>query len=119
MKRILGLALFMMLSSVAVFAAKNSQDITLSSDVRVGATQLHQGHYQATWTEVNGSQVQLTLRSKDNNSAPSATVPARLVNEAGNQTAVVTATANGVDTLVEVRTPKARFILENPTVAAK
>ena len=119
MKRILGLGLFMMLSSVALFAAKNSQDITLSSDVRVGATQLHQGHYEATWTGVNGSQVQLTLRSKESKSAPSATVPARLVNENQDKTGVVTSVVDGVTTLTELRTGKGRFIIEDATVAAK
>jgi len=119
MKRILGLGLFMLLSSVALFAAKNSQDITLSSDVKVGATQLHQGRYEATWTEVNGSQVQLTLRSKESKSAASATVPARLVAEGQTNAGVVTSVVDGVKTLTELRTSKLRFVIEDATVAAK
>jgi len=65
MKRILGLGLFLALLSLPLLAAKNSETFLLPSEGRVGDSTLPEGHCNVTWTDVSGSQVQLTIKTED------------------------------------------------------
>jgi hypothetical protein len=116
MRRILGLALLFMLSSVALLAAKNSQTFNLSSDVHAGNVQLPRGTCEVTWRAPSGSQVQLTIKTEDKKTV---TVPARMVEAKQDRPGTVTNVVNGVTYLVELHTKNARFIFDNGTEASK
>ena len=116
MKRILGIALVFMLSSVALMAAKNSQTFNLSTDAQVGNVQLPHGMCVVTWSAPSGSQVQLTIKTEDRKTV---TVPARMVEEKQDRPGMTTNVVNGVTYLVELRTKNAKFIFDNGTQAAK
>ena len=117
MKRILGLALLMALVSLPLFAApKNSHTYLLTSDVKVGDVQLPQGQCNVSWTEVKGSEVQLTIKTADKKII---TVPAHVVKNSENNFGVETSTANGVATLKEFHTPTTRFVVENGAAVGK
>lgn len=111
MKRILALVTFLMFSSVPIFAAHNSQKFLLPSDVRVGSSHLAQGHYEVTWTEAAGSEVELTFKGLDSNPSKAITVRAKKVDATQSRVGVVTSVVNGVTLLQELHTAKARFIL--------
>lgn len=116
MRRILGLALLFMLSSVALMAAKNSQTFNLSTDVQAGNVQLPRGTCEVTWSVHSGSQVQLTIKTEDTNTV---TVPARMVEGKQDRPGMVTNVVNGVTYLVELHTRNARFLFDNATEASK
>ena len=116
MRRILGVALLFMLSSVALMAAKNSQTFYLSADVRAGDVELPRGICEVTWNTISGSQVQLTIKTEDQKTV---TVPARMVEGKQDNTNTVTTVVNGVTYLVELRTKNAKFIFENEIAASK
>lgn len=111
MKRILGLGLLLMLSSVSLLAAKNSEVITLASETKVGTEQLPAGVYQATWTEAAGAQVQLTLKQKNVKAPKTVTVAARVVDGKQAGTSLSTGVVNGVTVLQEIQTLNKRIIL--------
>ena len=111
MKRILGLSLLLALFSLPLLAAKNSQVFTLSSDVRVGDTQLPRGHWYVTWTEPTASVVQLTIKTEDK--TKTVTVPARIIEEKQSEPGVGTSVVNGVTYVQELHTTKARFIIQS------
>ena len=116
MRRILGLALFFILSSITLLAAKNSQTFYLSTDVRAGNVQLPRGICEVAWSAPSGSQVQLTIKTEDKKTV---TIPARVVEEKQDRTGVVTSVVNGVTYLDELHTRNARFIFQNGTAATK
>lgn len=116
MKRILGIALLFMLSSVALMAAKNSQTFYLSADVRAGSVQLPRGICEVTWSAPSGSQVQLTIKTEDKKTV---TVPAQMVQGKQDRTGTVTNVVDGVTYLVELHTKNAKFIFDNGTRASK
>jgi hypothetical protein len=116
MKRILCFGLMLVLSSLPALAAKNSQSFFAPSAVRVGDTQLPQGHFNVTWTDPSGSQVQLTIKAANKKTI---TVPAQIIEEPQSNTGVVTSDVNGVTYLQELHTSKARFILQNNASASK
>jgi len=116
MRRILGFALLLILSSVTLIAAKNSQTFYLSSDVRAGNVQLPRGICEATWSTTSGSRVQLTIKTDDKKTV---TVPALMVEGTEDRTGVVTSVVNGVTYLVELHTRNAKFVFENGTEAPK
>jgi hypothetical protein len=116
MRRILGVALLFMLSSVAVLAAKNSQTFYLSTDVRAGSVQLSPGICEVTWNTTSGSQAQLTIKTEDRKTV---TVPARMVEGKQDGAGVVTNVVDGVTYLVELRTKNVKFIFDNGTEASK
>ena len=76
MRRNLGFALLVILSSVTLMAAKNSQTFYLSSDVRAGNVQLPRGICEVTWSTPSGSRVQLTIKTDDKTTV---SVPALMV----------------------------------------
>lgn len=116
MKRILAVAIFFMLSSVALMAAKNSQTFNLSTDVRAGNVQLPPGMCVVTWNTTSGSQVQLTIKTEDKKIV---TVPARMVEGKQDEVGTVTNVVDGVTYLVELHTKNAKFIFDNGTEASK
>jgi hypothetical protein len=116
MRRILGVALLFMLSSVAVIAAKNSQTFYLPTDVRAGSVQLPRGICEVTWSTTSGSQVQLTIKTEDRKTL---TVPARMVEGKQDRTGAVTSVVNGVTYLKEFHTNNAKFIFQNGIEASK
>jgi len=109
MRRILGIAILLILSSVTLIAAKNWQTFYLSADVRAGNVQLPRGICEVTWTAKPGSQVQLTIKTEDKKTV---TVPARMVEGKQDRTGVVTSVVNGVTYLQELHTKNAKFIFQ-------
>ena len=116
MKRILSVAVFFLLSSVALLAAKNSQSFVLPTDVRAGDVQLPHGTCEVTWSTTSGSQVRLTIKTEDKKSV---TVPAHMVESKQDRPGIVTDLVDGVTHLVEFHTKSAKFILDGGTVASK
>jgi len=117
MKRILGFAILLFLSSTALLAAKNSQTFYLSTDVRVGNDQISRGIREVTWGEASGSNVQLTIKSEDKKTI---TVPARMVEQKQAKTGLTTSVVNGVTYLEELHTTKAIFrIQESSAISQK
>jgi phenolic acid decarboxylase len=108
MKRILGLGILLMLSSLPLLAARNSQTFVLPTDVRIGDVQLPQGPCKVTWTEASGSQVQLTIKTQNKKTI---TIPARLVEVNLSEAGVTTFVDNGVTYLQDFHTAKETFIL--------
>ncbi len=111
MKRVLGLGLLLMLSSVPLFGAKNSQVFLLPEDVRVGKVQLPKGHCNVTWSETSGSEVQLTIKTEEKRTI---TIDAREVERKQSHIGVVTFVDNGITYLQEFDTANTRFIVQNP-----
>jgi len=116
MRRMLGFALLIILSSVTLVAAKNSQTFYLSSDVRVGNVQIPRGICEVTWITTSGSRVQLTIKTDDKKTV---SIPAHMVEGREDRPGVVTSVVNGVTHLVELHTRNAKFVFENGTVASK
>ena len=116
MRRILGFVLLLILSSVTLMAAKNSQTFYLNSDVRAGNVQLPRGICEVTWSTTSGSRVQLIIKTDDKKTV---TVPAHMVEEKEDRAGAVTSVVNGVTYLVELHTRNAKFVFENGTVASK
>jgi hypothetical protein len=116
MRRNLGFALLVILSSVTLMAAKNSQTFYLSSDVRAGNVQLPRGICEVTWSTPSGSRVQLTIKTDDKTTV---SVPALMVEGKEDRAGVVTSVVNGVTYLVELHTRSAKFVFENGTKASK
>jgi hypothetical protein len=116
MRRIFGLALLFIWSSVTLMAEKNSQTFYLSSDVTAGNVQLPRGICEVTWSTTSGSRVQLTIKTDDRKTV---TVPALMVEGKEDRADVVTSVVKGVTYLVELRTRNAKFVFENGTEASK
>jgi methylaspartate ammonia-lyase len=116
MKRIFTVAVFFMLSSVALLAAKNSQTFVLPTDVRAGNVQLPHGTCEVTWSTTSGSQVQLTIKTEDKKTVA---VPAHMVESKQDRAGTVTNVVDGVTYLVEFHTKNAKFIVDSGTVASK
>ncbi len=110
MKRILGLGLLLALFSLPLLAGKNSQAFGLPPGVRVGDIELPQ-YCEVTWIQTSGSQVQLTINTKDNKTI---TVPARVIQEKRSEVRALYTVVNGVRRLKELQTKEARFIIQDP-----
>ena len=108
MKRAIGLVLLLALFSIPLLAGKNSHEFLLSSDVRVGDTQLQKGYCSVTWREASGSEVKLTITTEKNKTI---TVPARVSEWKASRYGVSTVDVNGVTYLAELYTPNAKFII--------
>jgi hypothetical protein len=117
MQRILGITLLLALFSLPLFAAKNSQDFVLPSDVQIGTAQLPEGHCSVTWTQASGSEVQLTIKAEGQKKT--ITVPARVVEGKQGSVGVQTSVANGVTHVTEFDTKTARFIVQDASGIAK
>lgn len=115
MNRFFGFALLLALFSIPAFAAKDSQSLTLSIPVKVGATQLPAGSYTVAWTGT-GQNVQVTL-SKDKKTL--VTVPAKLVPEKNGHVGVSTDTVAGVDVLESIQFDKLSLVLAGTPAAGE
>jgi hypothetical protein len=98
MKRFFGYAIILASLSVPAFAAKNSQDVVISSPVTVGSTKLPAGQYKVSWTGT-GSTVQVTIAAKG---LGTVTVPAKAVQAKNRSTAVQFDTANGANVVQSI-----------------
>jgi hypothetical protein len=118
MKRIWEIALLFLLTSclLPMAAAKNSQGFSLAVDARVGDLQVPRGHYDVTWTEPSGSQVELTLKADGKKPI---TFPARPIVENHSEVGVTTFNENGVTYLQDFHTTKQTFILSGTPSAPK
>lgn len=116
MKQVLGIALLLALFSLPLFAAKNSQEFVLPSNVRIGDAQLAGGHCQVAWTQASGSQVQLTIKTEDRKTI---TVPAQKIEAKRGSVAVQTFVSNGVTYVQEFDTKDARFVVQDPGQGTK
>ena len=74
--RTLLFALFLLALPAALFAAKNSKEITLDKTTKVGSTELQPGTYRVEWNGT-GPQVQVNFSQDKKNVA---TTTAKLVN---------------------------------------
>ncbi len=116
MKRILGFALLLTLIATPLFAkTKNSHTFLLTSDTKIGDTQLPQGRYDVSWSEAKGSEVQLSIKTDKK----TITVPAHVVKNNENNFGVETSVSNGVTTLKEFYTPTSRFVIDGATNVGK
>ena len=116
MKRISGITLLIALLSLPLFAAKNSQQFLLPSDVRIGDVQLREGHCQVSWNEASGSQVQLTIKTQDRKTI---TVPAQLIEKKQNNPGVQTFVQNGVAYVSEFDTANFRLVVQEPQAGTR
>jgi hypothetical protein len=101
-KRFFGYAIILASLSIPAFAAKNAADVTISTPVKVGTTQLPTGQYKVTWTGT-GSAVQVTIAAKGK---PTVTVPAKAVEEKNGHVAVLVNKVSGVDVLESIQLDK-------------
>jgi hypothetical protein len=108
MKRFFGFALSLVLISVPAFAAKNSQTISLSENVKVGSTQIPAGAYKVTWTG-SGSEAQVTLAQGGKTFV---TVPAKVVEEKHGLSGFTVNTKDGVDRLETIELNNFSLVLE-------
>lgn len=115
MKRSLGFGLLLVLSSLPLLAANNSHVFSLTSDIRVGDIQLPSGQCDVTWSATSGDEVKLTFKTKD---MKTVTIPVRATETRESGFGISTSEVNGVTYLRELRTPKARFIIQDATHAA-
>lgn len=90
MKRFLGYAAVLALLSAPAFAAKNSENITITSPVTVGSTQVPAASYKVTWTAI-GTNSQVTLT----HGKSVITLPAKVVDQKNNMSSVLTQTKDG------------------------
>jgi opacity protein-like surface antigen len=108
MKRFLGYAAMLALLSAPAFAAKNSDNVTLSQSVTIGNTQLPAADYRVTWTGT-GSAVQVTLT----HGKSTVTVPAKLVDQKNGVTSVLTATKDGANVLEGINLNKVSLVFSS------
>ncbi len=94
MKRFLGYAAMLALLSAPAFAAKNSENITISQPVTVGSTQVPAANYKVAWTAV-GSNAQVTLT----HGKSVITLPAKVVEQKNNMSSILTQSKDGVNIL--------------------
>ena len=108
MKRFLGYAAVLALLSAPAFAAKNSENITLSEAVTVGTTQLPAADYRVTWTG-QGSAVQVTLA----HGKSTVTLPAKLVEQKNNISSVLTENKGGSNVLEGINLNKVSLVFSS------
>ena len=97
MKRFIGFAAMLALVSAPAFAAKNSENITLSHAVAVGTTQLPAAAYKITWNET-GSNAQVTLT----HGTTVVTLPAKVVEQKHEVNSVRTDSKGGTQILLGI-----------------
>jgi phenolic acid decarboxylase len=113
--RFANLALLLALIAIPVLAAKNSQRFFSQYDVRVGDTELKQGHWVVTWSDSTGTNVQLTIKTDDKKTV---TVSARVVNEKNRVPGVETFLDNNVHYLGAIHASDATYVVKDHTTAA-
>ena len=109
MKRLFGYALMLALAAAPAMAAKNSQSINLSQNVKVGATNIPAGDVKVTWTGT-GDAVQVTLVAN----GKSVTVPAKLVAEKNGHKGYTINNKSGVDELQTIQLNDVSLQLQSP-----
>jgi hypothetical protein len=109
MKRLFGYALMLALTAAPVMAAKNSQSINLSQNVKVGTTDIPAGNVKVTWTGT-GDAVQVTLTA----SGKTITVPAKLVAEKNGHKGYIVNNKAGVDELQTIQLNDLSLQLQSP-----
>lgn len=107
MKRFLVSALILGSLAVPAFAAKNSQSLTFSTPVTVGATQLAAGDYKVTWTGT-GANVQVTIAQKGK---ASVSVAAKMVDAKNGHVGIITDAVNGATVLQTIELNNANLVL--------
>ncbi len=115
MKRFVGYALMLALSTAPAFAAKNAQSVNFAQDMKVGTTQLPAGSYKVTW-EGTGPSVQVTLEQRGK--AP-VTIPAKLVEEKHDRSSYTVNRIGGADQLEVIQLNKISLVLQNPTASGQ
>jgi hypothetical protein len=111
-----GLALFALLLSGTLMAAKETQTIYLASPVRAGNAELPRGICEVSWNAASGSRVVLTIKTEDDKTL---TVSARMAEGKQETTGVVTSVINGVTYLKELHIKNASFVIQNRTEGSK
>lgn len=111
MKRFFGYALILGMLSIPAFAAKNSQNLTVVTPVKVGSTQLSAGDYDLSWTG-SGSSVQLSIAQHGKTIV---TVPAKAVDTKSNVVSLSTNNVGGVDVLQSIQLRKVNLVLTGAT----
>ncbi len=114
MKRLFGYAIILASLSVPAFAAKNSQNLTISSPVTVGSTKLPAGQYKVSWTGT-GSTVQVTIAAKG---LATVTVPAQAVESKNSHAAVQYDTTNGANVLQVIMLDNVTLQISGGTTAS-
>jgi hypothetical protein len=109
MKRLFGYALMLALAAAPAMAAKNSQSINLSQDVKVGTTNIPAGDVKVTWTGT-GDAVQVTLVAN----GKSITVPAKLVAEKNDRKGYTVNNKGGADELQTIQFKDVSLQLQSP-----
>jgi hypothetical protein len=109
MKRLFGYALMLALAAAPAMAAKNSQSINLSQNVKVGTTDIPAGDVKVTWTGT-GDAVQVTLVAN----GKSITVPAKLVAEKNGHKGYIVNNKSGVDELETIQLNDLTLQLQSP-----
>ena len=105
MKRFLGYAAMLALVSAPAFAAKNSDNITISQPVTIGTTQLPAAEYKVTWTGT-GTGAQVTLA----HGKSVVTLPAKVVDQKNNMNSVLTNTKDGANVLESINLSKVTVV---------
>ena len=114
MKRFFGFAIMVALLSIPAFAAKNSENITLSDNVTIGSTQLPAATYKVTWTNT-GSDAQVTLA----HGKTTITVPAKLVEQKNNNNSILTDTKGGTSVLQAIYLNKVTLTFASTPVSGQ
>jgi len=115
MKRCFAFALMLALLSVPAFAAKNSQNVSITDPVKVGSTQLPAGDYKVSWTGT-GSNVQVTIAEKGK---ASVTVPAKIVEAKNGHVALLTNTVSGASVLESIQLDNLSIVLTSATASGE
>jgi hypothetical protein len=115
MKRFFGFALMLALLSVPAFAAKNSQNVSVTDPIKVGSTQLPAGDYKVSWTGT-GSNVQVTIAEKGK---ASVTVPAKIVEAKNGHVALLTNTVGGTNVLESIQLNDLSIVLTGATASGE
>lgn len=111
MKRLFGFALILGLLSMPAFAAKNSENVNLSSPVTLGTMQLAAGNYDLKWTGT-GATVQVAITQ---NGKTVATVPAKAVQTKSSQVSLSTDHVGGANVLQSIQLHKVNLIFSGAT----
>ncbi|MGA7108385.1 MAG: hypothetical protein WBV28_04950 [Terracidiphilus sp.] len=115
MKRFFGFALMLVLLSVPAFAAKNSQNVSITDPIKVGSTQLPAGDYKVSWTGT-GSSVQVTIEEKGK---ASVTVPAKIVEAKNGHVALLTNSVGGANVLETIQLNNLSIIFAGATASGE
>jgi hypothetical protein len=115
MKRFFGFALMLALLSVPAFAAKNSQNVSVTDPIKVGSTQLPAGDYKVSWAGT-GSNVQVTIAEKGK---ASVTVPAKIVEAKNGHVALLTNTVGGTNVLESIQLNDLSIVLTGATASGE